>query len=105
MTDDERWIAGQLAALATDPRYAGMVLVSSTGAVVARQPAPCQFRGEALTGWERQRLGLSSANWAPCSHPSQPRGAYTCPCNGCLPSCDGYSPREDDATESDAGDG
>ena len=54
----------------------------------------CTFRGDDLSGAERERLGLSHGQrWAPCGHPDKPHGDYVCPCEGCGPRCSGYVER------------
>lgn len=51
---------------------------------------PCDFLGDMLNGFERERRGLDSRAWAWCDNPGKPLGDAVCPCKGCGPRCSGY---------------
>lgn len=58
----------------------------------APEPPPCAYRGDPLTGSERNQFGLSHVkDWRECSHPTIPLGKYVCPCDGCGSACRGYT--------------
>jgi hypothetical protein len=60
------------------------------------EEARCRFRGEELSGRERQRLGLDSRLWALCGKEGFFRaGQAVCPCTGCNSACPGYEKEEE----------
>lgn len=68
----------------------------------AKVPAgePCFYRGEELSGLEKQRRSLAVLKrWAPCEHPEKPHGEIVCPCAGCHSGCRGYTVEAPSARE------
>jgi hypothetical protein len=65
-------------------------------------PLPCGFREGLVPVREAQKLGLPFwwRSYFPCGHPERPNPAllviggvaYSCPCQGCGPTCRGYTP-------------
>lgn len=55
---------------------------------VVRKKAKCEYRGKQI---HPSVAPGPLRNYFPCNHPKQPLGAIVCPCQGCGPSCSGYS--------------
>lgn len=84
---------------AKHPAYAAVVAASEhpcVGAVSLPAKAgaePCRFRGESLSGFERNARGLDHIrHWTFCLHVEKPLGEAVCHCRGCGPDCPGYTP-------------